>query len=102
MHGFLEQVGLQSTDDDQRIKCPVAGCLPPHRLTASQRHPEDTLDHPANGSHLVATLRGVVGGELAWLKGRARARARVRVRVRGRVRVRARVRVRVRVRVIYA
>ena len=67
MHGFLEQVGLQSTDDDQRIKCPVADCPPPHRLTAS-RHPEDTLDHPANGSHLVATLRGVVGGELAWLR----------------------------------
>ena len=36
----------------------------PPGLTAS-RHPEDALDHPADGSHLVAALCGVVGGELA-------------------------------------
>ena len=39
----------------------------PPGLTAS-RHPEDALDHPADGSHLVAALCGVVGGELAWLQ----------------------------------
>ena len=64
MYGFLEQAVPRVTIS---ASCPVAGCSPPHRLTAS-RHPEDALDHLADGSHLVAALCGVVGGELAWLQ----------------------------------